>query len=61
MFFFSADGGEPPHVHVEREASTAKFWLKPVRLCRCEGFGRHELQRIENSRGERNALIGIVE
>jgi hypothetical protein len=47
MFFYSADGGEPPHVHVDREASTAKFWLKPVRLCRCEGFGRHELQRIE--------------
>src|SRR5262249_10497064 len=32
MFFYSADRGEPPHVHVVREAKEAKFWLNPVRL-----------------------------
>ncbi len=32
LFFYSGDAGEPPHVHVERDASIAKFWLKPVRL-----------------------------
>ncbi|MGH7393728.1 MAG: DUF4160 domain-containing protein, partial [Candidatus Rokuibacteriota bacterium] len=27
FFFYSGDGGEPPHIHVEREDNTAKFWL----------------------------------
>jgi hypothetical protein len=51
LFFYSADGGEPPHVHVEREALIAKFWLKPVRLQDSGGFSRVEIRR----------LVGIVE
>ena len=27
VFFTSFDCAEPPHVHVEREAKTCKFWL----------------------------------
>ena len=29
FFFYSADAGEPPHVHVARDASEAKFWIDP--------------------------------
>jgi hypothetical protein len=29
FFFYSADGAEPPHIHVERDDNTAKFWLRP--------------------------------
>ena len=47
FFFYSADREEPPHVHVEREASRAKFWLEPVRLHDSTGFGRAELGRLE--------------
>jgi len=47
FYFYSADREEPPHVHVEREASGAKFWLDPVRLSWSDGFGRMELRRIE--------------
>ena len=43
---FAADGAEPPHVHVERDANRAKFWLTPVRLQDSGGFGRVELNRI---------------
>ena len=32
FFFFSGDGGEPPHVHVETGDNEAKFWLDPVSL-----------------------------
>ena len=33
FFFFSNEGDESPHVHVERAESYAKFWLQPeVRL-----------------------------
>ncbi|MBI2370090.1 MAG: DUF4160 domain-containing protein [Deltaproteobacteria bacterium] len=46
VFFFSADRGEPPHVHVEREARRAKFWLSPVRLQESRGFNRSEINRL---------------
>ncbi len=46
FFFYSADSAEPPHVHVERNSSGAKFWLDPVRLEDNQGFGRSELNRI---------------
>jgi hypothetical protein len=46
FFFYSADGAEPPHVHVERDDKTAKFWLSPVRLQASGGFGRVEIGRV---------------
>jgi len=57
FFFYSADRDEPPHVHVEREESKAKFWLDPVRLERSRGFGRTELRRVESLVGEKAALL----
>jgi hypothetical protein len=30
VFFYSNEGHEPPHVHIERDDSVAKFWLAPV-------------------------------
>ena len=47
LFFYSADRDEPPHVHVERDAQIAKFWLKPVRLEDSGGFKRVELRKVE--------------
>jgi hypothetical protein len=35
------------HIHVERDANRAKFWLDPVRLARSGGFRPAELQQIE--------------
>ena len=32
FFFYSADAGEPPHIHVGRDDNVAKFWLDPLRL-----------------------------
>jgi hypothetical protein len=48
IFFYSADRDEPPHVHVEREEGTAKFWLDRVRLEKSRGFGRAEIGRIQD-------------
>lgn len=47
FFFYSADGSEPEHVHVERDRCGAKFWLDPVRLEDSYGFGATELRQIE--------------
>jgi len=44
FFFYSADRRERPHIHVERDRSTAKFWLAPVSLESSAGFPRVELE-----------------
>ncbi len=46
FFFYAGDRNEPPHVHVERDAETAKFWLQPVRLQKSRGFNGVELNRL---------------
>ena len=47
FFFYSGDRDEPPHIHVERENMKAKLWLNPVRLHSSGGFGRSEINRIQ--------------
>jgi hypothetical protein len=46
VYFFSHEPNEPPHVHVDRDNRSAKFWLQPVALARNFGFPAHELRRI---------------
>jgi hypothetical protein len=47
FFFYSGDGREPRHVHVEREDNRAKFWLEPVRLQNSGGFRPPEIREIQ--------------
>ncbi len=47
LFFYSEDGHEPEHVHVERDDKVAKFWLDPIRLQENGGFSRSELGDID--------------
>jgi len=47
FFFYAGDRDESPHIHVERDANTAKFWLDPVRLQNSGGFSRTEIKRIQ--------------
>lgn len=47
FFFYSGDRDEPPHIHVERDNQTAKFWLSPVRLQLSRGFSRREALEIQ--------------
>jgi hypothetical protein len=46
FFFFSDEGREPPHVHVESGDGAAKFWLGPVRLARTANLGWRDLSRM---------------
>lgn len=46
IYFYSHDMSEPPHVHVDRDEHTAKFWLTPVALARNIGFRARELRQI---------------
>ena len=47
VYFFSHEPNEPPHVHVDRDDATAKFWLRPVGLAHNLGFPAHELRQLE--------------
>ena len=57
FYFFSHEPNEPPHVHVDRDESSAKFWLKPVQLSRNLGFGPKELQKLLTIVTENQELI----
>jgi hypothetical protein len=46
VYFYSHEPNEPPHVHVDRDDQSAKFWMGPVALARNFGFGAKELRRI---------------
>jgi hypothetical protein len=46
FFFFSNEGNEPPHIHVESGNKYAKFWLEPVQLARSVDFNARELNEI---------------
>ena len=47
FFFFSNEGHEPPHVHVQDGGKLAKFWLDAVALAGSTGFAPRELTRIQ--------------
>ena len=47
FFFFSLDGVEPAHIHVENGERVAKFWLRRVMLARSRGFRRSELTELQ--------------
>ncbi len=45
FFFFSNEGTEPPHIHVETGDGHAKFWLEPVTLAYSTGMSSQDLKR----------------
>jgi hypothetical protein len=47
VYFYSHEPNEPPHVHVDRDDLSAKFWLAPVSVARNFGFNARELRLIE--------------
>lgn len=46
FFFFSNEGREPPHVHVDKGGASAKVWLAPVAVARNIGYSSVELNEI---------------
>jgi hypothetical protein len=47
FFFFSNEGNEPMHIHVESDDKYAKFWLDPVQLAKSVGYSAKELNEIK--------------
>lgn len=59
FFFFSNEGMEPKHVHVEKAEKYAKFWLNPVMLAVNYKFNSPELKIIEEIIEERRNEIEV--
>jgi hypothetical protein len=58
FFFFSNEGDEPPHVHVERAEGYAKFWLQPeVRLEWAKRLRPRERTRLQKIIEEHQQLF----
>ena len=47
FYFYSHEPNEPPHIHIDRDNLSAKFWLEPVQLARNIGFSARDLRAIE--------------
>jgi hypothetical protein len=48
FFFFSQEGNEPPHIHIEEGDKVAKYWLNPAELASSVGFKSYELTKIRS-------------
>jgi len=46
FYFYSHEPGEPPHIHVDKDGATAKFWLERPALVRSSGFNARDLAEI---------------
>ncbi len=58
FYFFSNEGNEPPHVHIDKSGNTVKYWLQPVSMARQVGFSSAELRELEEKvRSEQSVLI----
>ena len=48
FYFHSHEPNEPPHIHVDRDDKSAKFWLYKIELVRNFGFDGHEIGKINS-------------
>lgn len=46
FYFYSHEPNEPPHIHVDKDNLSAKFWLSPIFLARNIDFSSKELRKI---------------
>jgi hypothetical protein len=57
FFFFSHEGNEPAHIHVEHAEKYAKFWLKPIQLAASDGFRSAEISELRRLVQENSTLF----
>ncbi len=43
FYFYSHEPNEPPHIHVDKDRSSAKFWLRKVGLANNIGYNSKEI------------------
>lgn len=59
FYFYSHEPFEPPHIHIDRDNLSAKFWLEPVALAKNIGFSAKELRKLQSlGREHQQILVG---
>ena len=48
FYFYSHEPNEPPHIHIDHDNMTAKFWLQSVSLAQNIGFPAKELRKLQS-------------
>ncbi len=46
FFFYSNEGNEPPHVHVEKGDAAGKYWVNPTEEEYMDGFTKMEEKQV---------------
>jgi len=57
FYFYSREGKEPAHVHMEHAEPYAKFWLNPLALAASRGFRSSEPTELTELVREHRALF----
>ncbi len=58
FFFYSADGWEPPHIHVTKQGKEAKLWLNTITVAVNIGFSAQDLNEIiRKTRAEQSIFL----
>ena len=57
FFFYSNEGNEPPHIHVQNAEKYAKFWLRPIQVADSIGYTSKELRHVQNIISEHLNLL----
>lgn len=57
FYFFSNEGFESPHIHIDKSGKSAKFWLVPLKLAKNMGFTDNELKEISEKLNQDKEVI----
>ena len=57
FYFYSEEGNEPPHIHVDKGGGTAKFWLRPVDLVYADSWKAAEVKKARRLVEENQTLL----
>jgi hypothetical protein len=57
LYFYSNEPNEPPHVHIDRDKLSTKFWLEPVSLASNLGFSAKELRKLQSIVQENQQIL----
>lgn len=48
FYFYSHEPNESPHVHIDRDGASAKFWLETIALAGNAGFSARDLNELHS-------------
>jgi Domain of unknown function (DUF4160) len=57
FYFYSHEPNEPPHIHIDRDSLSAKFWLEEVGLAANIGFSAKELRTLHSLVKEHQKIL----